>query len=73
MGMGSVAVKVVAAADGVVQAPVAKGADEFTGADAHDNSRGGVDVINKHDDKVIFVTMPLQVAVTCHMPRRALF
>ncbi len=73
LGMGSVAVKVVGAADGVAMAPAAKGADEFVGADAHDNSHGGVDVINKHDDKVIFMSVLLEVFVTFRMQRRALF
>jgi hypothetical protein len=52
LGVGSAGVKVVGAADSVTQMPAVKVMDEIVGDDAHDNSRGGVNVINKHDDKV---------------------
>jgi tetrahydromethanopterin S-methyltransferase subunit D len=51
-GIGSAIVKVVGVADGVAQVPAAKAAVELSGANAHNNSLGGVEVINKHDDKV---------------------
>jgi hypothetical protein len=36
----------------VVAPSVSKVGEEAVGSDAHDNSMGGVDVINRHTDKV---------------------
>ena len=49
---GGVGVKVVGVADMVVAPSVSKVGEEAVGGDAHDNSMGGVDVINRHTDKV---------------------
>jgi hypothetical protein len=57
-GMSSVGVKVIGVADSVVaQVPAVKASEEAVGGDAHDNSHGGVEIINKHEDKVLPVTI----------------
>jgi hypothetical protein len=39
----------------VVAPSVSKVGEEAAGVDAHDNSMGGVDVINRHTDKVCLI------------------
>ncbi len=52
-GMGVSAAKFVGVADGVSVGGALKAEKEVVGSVAHDNSNGGVEVICKHDDKVV--------------------
>jgi hypothetical protein len=59
-----VGVKVVGAADSIAPAPTVQVAEDIGSGNAHDNSHGGVDVINKHDDKVRVISSPAAVEKT---------
>ena len=67
---GGVGVKRVGVADMVVVPVVTKVAEEGVGAEAHDNSMGGVDVINKHTDKVGVICDGDVYAVICYLMSR---
>jgi hypothetical protein len=60
---GAAAVKVVGVADSVEPVAVEKPSVHEGTAEAHDNSLGGVQVICKHEDKVLVVEMVVVVTV----------
>ncbi len=62
--------KRVGVADMVVVPLVTKVVEEAVGAEAHDNSMGGVDVINKHADKVGVICDGDVYAVICFLISR---